>query len=149
MIGGAGGAGRVLDNDGLRRQGGPQRIHVSAEAEQVDRDRCLGPVGDRLANLVGVNVVGVGADIHEDGPRSHMLDDVGGRDPGERRDDHLVAGADARGDQSEMQGRGAGGDGQGVRNSVPISPLISRGAKRGSASARPASAVNATEATRM
>ena len=79
-------------------------------ARPVDRDHGLGALGDeRLDRFrVHVQVVALATDdVAEDGPGAAVADGVGGRDEGERRDDHLVARLDPRGDAGEVERSGA------------------------------------------
>ena len=62
----------------------------------------------------GVDVEIALADIAEDGRGAAVLDHVGGRGPGDRARDHLVARADADREQREVERRRAGGDGEHV-----------------------------------
>jgi hypothetical protein len=103
--------GCVLDD---RDPQGDQRVEVGRLAREVDRDYRLRPIGDELGDSVGVDVqVGV-ADVGEDRGRARVDDHVRGRGPGDRGRDHLVAGPDADGQESEVERRRSRRHGQHV-----------------------------------
>ena len=94
-------------------------VHLGRKAEQVDGNDGTGRGVIALATASGSTLKVPGSDIHENRCGPAMDHDVGGRDPGEGGDDHLVAWADARGDQREMQRRRAGRHREGVLDLMP------------------------------
>ena len=84
--------------------------HITDDTVQMHDDDALGAVGDLALNIVRVNGV-VGGHVAENGDRTGLHDGIGGRDEGIRRDEHLVAGADAEAGNADMQGCCAAGAG--------------------------------------
>jgi hypothetical protein len=62
---------------------------------------------------IGIQVVGLWVDLHEDRARADRADRFGGGNEGVARRDHLVAGADAIGAQHQFQRGRAAGDANG------------------------------------
>ena len=76
--------------------------------------RCTGMMArgarrDGGFDLGRVEIVGIGADVHKDRRGAGLGDGLGGGVEGERGGDHLVAGADAAGQQRQVQRRRARG----------------------------------------
>jgi hypothetical protein len=97
--------GRVLDNRHAER---PQRLEVARLARQVHRQDRLCPLRGELGGTGGIEVEVALADVGEDRRRAAMDDHVRRRGPGDRRRDHLVAGADAERDEGEVHRGGPG-----------------------------------------
>ena len=111
----SGGAGGVFD----------QRDSVTAATRRAPRGRMASPSDGRRewracagvtasATQLRIEIVGARLDIDEDRDRSAIADAVGRRDEGMARHDHLVAAADADGQESEMQRRRAARHGAGM-----------------------------------
>src|SRR5262249_26084530 len=76
-------------------------------AVEVDGQDGPGARRDGLLDQGWVEVVGDRIDVHVDRRGADVADAPAGADPGVRRGDDLVAGADAAGAQGQVQGRGA------------------------------------------
>lgn len=93
---------------------------VSRLAEQVNRNDRLGHEPALTGEATGrgdlprVDVERVLQDVHEDRGGAHRGDDLAGREEREVRDDHGVAGADAPGEEGELQCVGPVGAGDAV-----------------------------------
>ena len=94
---------------------------------------------DQPRHLVRIDVEITLADVREHGPRAGVHDDVGGRRPGDRRRDHLVAGPDAERDQRHVERRRAGRDRERVLRADILGepPLELRRPRPGRQPARP------------
>ena len=90
------------------------RVEVARLAGEVDGQDRLRPLGDERRQERRVEVQVVLADVAEDRRGAAVLDHVRRRRPGDRRGDHLVAGADAEREQREVHRRRARGDGEDV-----------------------------------
>jgi hypothetical protein len=90
---------------------GLQRRHVRGVPIEVHRHDAHGAVGDRRLDRRGIEAEAVGLDVGEDRRGAGERHRVRRRGERERRDDHLIARADAGGQQAEVQARGAGVDG--------------------------------------
>ena len=114
---GADGAGGVLDHrQAVRARDRQDRGQIAGHARSGGRTRIARVCGgDRRGDPGRVDVVAVGLDVDEDRHRAALADRVGRGDEGVADRDHLVARADADGQQREMQRRGAVGHGAGVR----------------------------------
>ena len=99
--------GGVLDHRQAER---PERVEVGRLAVEVHGEDRLRPLGDRLGDAGRVDVQRVVLHVDEDRRRAGVDDHVRGRRPGDRGRDHLVAGADAEGDEREVQRGRAGGE---------------------------------------
>ena len=80
-----------------------KRVHVGRQPDLVHGHDRLRALGDRALGRRGVEVVGQRVDVGEDRRRAALPDRVGGGDERQRRDDDLVAGADA----GHVRARGA------------------------------------------
>ena len=100
-----------------------QARHVRALPEQVDRHDGARARRDRGLDRSRVDVEGVGLDIHEHRGGAAVRDRFGGADKGERAGDDLVARADPKGSQSEVQRVGAVGDRYGVADPAVLGDL--------------------------
>ena len=89
-------------------------VHVRRQPDLVHGHDRLRALGDRALGRRGVEVVGQRVDVGEDRRRAALPDGVGRGDEGQRRDDDLVAGADARDVEREVQRGGAVGRGHRV-----------------------------------
>ncbi len=98
-VAGLGRVRRVLDE---RQAELAQRIEVGRLPVEIDRDDRLGPLVDERTHVLGIDVQRVVADVGEDGRRAAVDDHVGGRRPGDRAGDHLVAGPDPERDEREV-----------------------------------------------
>src|SRR5439155_12328720 len=83
------------------------RVDVAGEPDLVDRHDRLRLLGDALLDVVRVDVERARVDLAEDGRRARVQDGVRRGDERERGHDDLIARADARGRQGEVQTRGA------------------------------------------
>ena len=97
--------------------------HVTDDAVQMHNDDALGAVGDLALNIVRVNGV-VGGHVAENGDRTGLHDGIGGRDEGIRRDEHLVARADAEAGNADVQGCRAAGAGNCHGRAGPLTELF-------------------------
>ena len=100
-------------------------IDLAGVAEDVHRQDRARPRRDRGLDRGGVDVERVGVDVDEDGRPPLVQDAVGRRDEARRRGDHLVAGADARQPDREVQSGRAARDrrrvgGSGERREVAL-----------------------------
>jgi len=117
---GADGAAVIFAADGLRTvldnievmllRNVHDAAHITDDTVQMHDDDALGAVGDLALNIIRVNGV-VGGHVAENGDRTGLHDGIGGRDEGIRRDEHLVAGANAEAGNANMQGCRAAGAG--------------------------------------
>lgn len=82
---------------------GVDPVHVRTQATHVYRDDRLGTRRDGLLNEVRVQVVGVGVDVHEDRRGVAFQYGGGGGDEGVGRHNHLIAFANARRPQGQLQ----------------------------------------------
>jgi len=98
----------LVDGDAVLVGDGAQRGHVRRVAVEVHRLDALGARRDRGLDGDRVDAEVVRLDVDEHRRGAGEGDGVGGGGEGEGRDDHLVAGADARGQQAEVRARGAG-----------------------------------------
>ena len=80
--------------------------HVDAAAVEVDRDDRPGPRRDRGLDQGGIDVVGVGLDVDEDGFRPGPPDGPGGGEERVGGGDDLVARLQAQGQERQEQGAG-------------------------------------------
>ncbi len=103
--------GRVLEH---RNPVGEDLVQIGRLAGEMHGDDRLRPRGDRSRDQRGVDVQVVRLHVHEDRRGAAMDDDVRGRRPGDRGRDHLVAGADLRGEQRQMERSRPGREGHGV-----------------------------------
>src|SRR4051812_30095030 len=112
---------------GPERTGGvleDRQVGVAIErrrsSEEVDGEDRLCPRRDAGVRVSGVHVHRHRVDVDEHGGCTCERDDVPGGGEGVGGDEHLVAGAEAEREHRDMQGRGARGDGDGVRRSDRI-----------------------------
>ena len=90
--------GGVLDDRQIVPFGdAPDRLHVGALAEQVDRQDGSGARRDLVLDLERIDVEGRRIDIDEDGPGAGAANGAGGGEESEGGQDDLVAGADLQG----------------------------------------------------
>ena len=102
-------------------------VHVRAQPEQVHRDDPDGPLGRSSASICATSMLNVSRSMSQKTRRgAHVLDDVGGRDPGERGHDHLVARARGRAPRRRGAARSC------TRSSRPRAARRCRLAKRSS-----------------
>ncbi len=98
---------RILDDPQSMRRGEvcerPARHRQPREVDGHDR---LGPGGHGFRGASKVDVEGVGMDIDQDRGRPEVPDDLRGRSEGPGRDEDLVAGADPKGLQRQVQACG-------------------------------------------
>ena len=78
----------------------PDRGHVGAQSEEVNRHHCLGSSGDCGRHRVCANIERCWVDVDQYRRRSAIEDGVGGRDPSEGGDDYFVTRADSERQQS-------------------------------------------------
>ncbi len=110
------GLGRVLDDgQAVAARDGHDWVHVRHLSEQVDGHDRLGVLADDVLDLLGVDVVRDGVNVHEDRAGAGPPDAAGGGEERERGRDDLVADADVQAHQGVEQGIGAAGDADGVR----------------------------------
>jgi hypothetical protein len=99
---------RVLDDDEIVALGYfVHGVHVRRLAVEVDGDDGARALGHGALQLCGVEVVGDGVAVHEDGRGPYGRDGLGRGEEGVGRDDDLVAGADAARQQREVERRRA------------------------------------------
>ena len=111
---GAVGLGCVLIEIDAPLRGEPaEALDVEGVAVQVDRHDALGLLRDQRGDVVGVQGVVVQLDVSEDRSRAGQCDRVAGGGEGEGRHDDFVAGADAGGEETEVETGGAGVHGDG------------------------------------
>ena len=109
---------------GVRRVlGEEQAVRVADRADAgkvrrqtgvVHRHDGAGALSDLLLDLIRVDEAGVRVDVGKDGRRADVQDGVRRGGEGQRRGDHLVAGADALREQRQMQRCRAGIDSDAV-----------------------------------
>lgn len=100
----------VLDHDQLVTIGDRiDLVHVGRLAVEADRHDGLGARGDGGFDLGGVDVTGVGLDIHEDRLGAEQHDDLGRRNEGKRGRDDFVTRLDSHRHKADQQGLGAAG----------------------------------------
>src|SRR5581483_47529 len=85
-----------------------ERVAVDRQAGEIHGNDGLGPGGYRFFDQGQVDVPRVRIHVDEDRARAELEHDVRGRDPRERRGDHLVARADAGEAQRDLQRDRAG-----------------------------------------
>ncbi len=103
--------GRVLeDPERVPARNFKQRIHVAWSAAEVDGENAHRPVGHRGGHGLGIDLQGLGVDLHEHRLPPQRLDHVGGGGPGHRGDDHLVSRLQAEGDQADVEPGGGRGE---------------------------------------
>ena len=107
-------AGRVLEQQHVRRHGALERLPVERPAEEVDGEDRLRPRRDRVVHLGEIEVERLFVDVDEHRRRAREPDDVRGRRKRVGRDDHLVALSDAEREHGEVKRRGAVRDGDRV-----------------------------------
>ena len=95
-----------------------ERIHLSRDAEGVNRKDGAGARRDCAFNGRGFEIERDGIDLDEDRRRAHLKHRVDHGYEGKRGDDDLVALAHPQSEQSQMEARGAGTDGDGVGDAV-------------------------------
>jgi hypothetical protein len=83
-------------------------------AEDIDSHNGAGAGGDPAFEVVGVEVVGVGLDLDEDGGDALEEEGVDGGGKGEGGDQHLVPGSQVERTDDQVECGGAGADGDGV-----------------------------------
>lgn len=89
-------------------------VHVAREAVEVDHDYGLRLLGYCIFDPVGIDVVGLGVDVAEDGPSPLHQYAGGGGDEGEGGCDHLVPLSYAQGGEGGVKAGGAVADGDAV-----------------------------------
>jgi len=118
-------AGSVLNNPEIAPTGDLQyRLHVSREAEQVDRNDCARPRSDECLDLRHIEVERRQVYVTEDDATAKVLDHVGRSHPREGRNYRLVAGSKPERGERQVKGRRAGGDGDGVLSACKGRPLL-------------------------
>ena len=100
------------------------RLHVDGMARVVDGHDRAGPRRHTGGHLGGIDAERHRIDVAEDGFRARLHDHVRGGRPGDRRRQHLVARADAEGDEREVHRGGAGGHGEGVLDAAVGGELL-------------------------
>jgi hypothetical protein len=111
-------AGVFEDEEVVAAGDGFQGVHVCGDAEGVNDEDGSGSGRDGLLYDVGREVERDGVNFSEDWRGANLENCVGNGDEGEGWDDDLVEGADAQGEQSQVQARGAGAYSNGVRDGV-------------------------------
>ena len=89
----------------------------------MDRDDASGAPGDPLFERLGIDHQVGGVDVDEDRRGAGQPDRRDRRDAGVRNRDHLVAGTDPEGQERQVQGGGAGGDGDAVAGADEVGEL--------------------------
>ena len=89
-------------------------VDIHRRARIVHRDDRLGPWSDRRFNRFGSNHQVIGIDIDHHRRRAEQADHVQRGDPGLRRGDHFIAGADTQRHQRNVHAAGRRTDGDGV-----------------------------------
>ena len=77
-------------------------LHLTGLAIDVHRQNGFGARGNRRFEARGVDVVRAGIDIHKDGRRAHMRYGRGRGDKSHGCGDHLVARANAAGQERQL-----------------------------------------------
>ena len=99
------GVGGILDEDQAELVAESADLPVpDGLAREVHGHDGLGPGRDAFPDTLGVDVVGLGIDVGEDGLRAAVHGAVGAGGEGHRRRDDLIAGADAGGEAGAVQG---------------------------------------------
>jgi hypothetical protein len=128
FIGGPGGVGGVLQDLDVLAAGPAEHradtVEIRGLTGEVDRDDRLGARRERRAQRGRVQVPGRGVDVGEDRLRPGGDRHVRGGGPGEGRDDDLVPLGQAHGEEADMEGAGAGGEGEGVLRPVGCRELL-------------------------
>ena len=100
--------GAVFDHLQLMAFGnGHQSGHVHCAPEQVHRHQGPGGGGDRSFDLIEIDQVGAGVDIHEHRRGADGADGLSRGEKTERAGDHFIAGANAQATQGQDQSVGA------------------------------------------
>jgi hypothetical protein len=137
----------TVDEGGAHPVGdGPEGRVVCCLAVDVDGEDCADAlpgtdeVVDGFGQQDGTQVARQGVDVDEDWPCPRVEDGVDGRREreGGRRDD--VSGADADGEQRQVEGRSARGDGDTVRDADTVGDLAFERVDLGSEGSDPAGA---------
>jgi len=111
FVGGADGLGVVFDNGQVARlRESENGIHVCGEAVEMDDDDGARARRDAAFEFGWIEVVGVGADVGENGFGAEGTDGAAGGYEGEGRDENFVAGLNAAGAQGENEGVGSGSE---------------------------------------
>ncbi len=82
-------------------------LQVRRHAALMNDDDSPGPRRENLLDRLRRQVAGIGIDVGEHGDRPDVARDIGGRDEGERRNDHLVVRFDVRDDEGQVERRRA------------------------------------------
>ncbi len=102
--------GGVLDQgDAVAPGDRAQAFEIQGGAGVVNRHDGAGARADGGFHCLRRTHQGVAVDVDEHRGGAEQGDDVGGGDPGQRRRDHFVAGADAQRQQGDVQGAGGRG----------------------------------------
>ena len=128
------GLGRVLDHWDAERLDVRHRGDV---AEQVDDDDCLCPGRQGRPHRLLRHAEGLGVDVAEDGPRARRRNRLDAGIEGERRDDDLVAGADAERAQRDGERVSAVGHADCVAGAAVGGELLLEGADLGAEDEHP------------
>jgi hypothetical protein len=89
--------------DAASHGGRLEPVEVDRVAREVHRDRGAGALAARRRELLDAEAAGDRIDVGEHRHRAGVDRDVGGGGEGQRRHHHLVAGADARAQQAEVE----------------------------------------------
>ena len=96
-----------------------ERIHLSRDAECVNRKDGAGARRDCAFNGSGFEIERDGIELDEDRRRAHLKHRVDHGYEGKRGDDDLMALAHPESEQREMEARGAGTNGDCVVDTMP------------------------------
>ena len=84
-----------------------QPVHVHRAAKEVHRHQGAGGRADRCTDLVEINQIGGGINIHKHRGCPHRTDGLSGGKKTERAGDHLITRPNAQAPQGQDQGIGA------------------------------------------
>jgi hypothetical protein len=104
----------------------PGRVTVEVDGHDGARAR-----RDLVLDLGGIDVERHRVDVHEHRPGAGAGDAAGGGEEGERRQQHLVAGADLQGVQGQRHRVGAGGAADAVAGAAVGGDLVLQGGDLG------------------
>ena len=125
LVGGAQGFAGIL-NEGDLVAGGEHGdlVHADGIAKGLDAENGLGFGGDGFFGFGGIEVKGLGVDVHKHGGGTYHFDDIRRCDKREGRGKDFVARADAHGEEAAVEAGGAGIDGYGFVNVEVIAECV-------------------------